>query len=279
MRLLALGILFALAILTSVSFAATNPCSDGTAYFKCSAKSPGMVCGPNGLEPYVKLCPCTSYPGYVQQGEGDTATCVLAKCDDGTASGQCSSTKPKVCMGGSSYADNATKCGCPAGKQIAPDGIFCKSIPCTDQGAKVEEGQCSPKNDGKMCVNGALVDKASACPCKPGQTAVNDKCTILCSDGTEENKCASTKPKKCVNGYLVDRAGDCGCPSGQAAVGNQCTTSILGGGGTDLLGGGSTSGNGTGGDSGTSSPSPCSCCLPTALIGLAGGYVFFRRKE
>lgn len=283
MRLLSLMLVFAGLIafsgIASAQLVVGN-CADGTQYGKCSAKFPGQYCTGNINSPtlgaLLTACPCSKFPGYVQQGDGDTATCIAAKCTDGTASGACSATKPKQCANGA-LIDNSTACGCPAGKRVAPDGVFCEFIPCNDSGVSVPEGTCSPKK-GKKCVNGALIDKASECGCAAGKTKVGESCGVVCSDGTEDAKCSSTKPKKCVNGYLLDDAVACGCPAGLNAVGKQCTSASIGDlGGVDLLGGTGGSGN----ESGTSgSTSALSCpCLPTALIGIAAGFVFSRKKE
>ncbi|MFA6489226.1 MAG: hypothetical protein WCT52_00930 [Candidatus Micrarchaeia archaeon] len=260
----------------------TSPCSDGTPYGKCSTANPGNWCtgspGAHALMQYVALCSCTAVPGWIQDGTGDTATCVQATCDDGTKNGNCAKTKPKVCIGGSAYADNATKCGCPAGKRKAANGIFCESIPCNYSGEIVNEGLCSAKK-AKMCQNGAMVDAATACGCPAGQTKVGEKCSLVCTDGTLNNACSTTKPRKCVDGDLVDDAQSCGCPSGQSAVGKNCAESVLGAlGGVDLLGSGNTNANNSSGGSATSNPLSC-CCLPTALIGIIGGFAFFRKEE
>jgi hypothetical protein len=255
-------------------------CADGTAYGACSTRNPGQYCIGNldspALGTLITICPCSRFPGYIQEGEGDTANCVLAKCDDGTNAGNCAIVKPKVCVGGSLYADNATKCGCPAGKRAAADGIFCGFIPCNDAGVSVPEGTCSPKK-GTKCVSGVLVDKASECGCPAGKTKMGDACSVVCSDGTEDGKCSSTKPKKCTNGYLLDDAVSCGCPEGLNPVGKQCSASVLGGlGGADALSGGNAS-NETGTAGGANALS-C-CCLPTALVGIAGGFIFFRKRN
>jgi len=267
-------ILAAVIIASGIVFAGTDPCEGGaTPYFACSVKSPGYRCGPSGLTLDVASC-CTKIPGYIITGTGDDAACVQAKCDDGTASGSCATTKPKVCIGGSTYADNATKCGCPTGKKMGASGIFCEGIPCTDGAFTVDDGTCSPKKV-KKCIAGVLTDKASECGCPSGQTRNGETCGIVCSDGTKDGDCASTKPKQCVNGYLLDNAVKCGCPDGKNANGKYCTDSILGGLGTnDIVTGGDS--NSTGG-AGGSSPISC-CCLPTALIGIIGGFAVFRKK-
>ena len=253
-------------------------CADGTQYGKCSAKYPGQYCTGSLANPtlgtLLTACPCSKFPGYLQQGEGDSASCIAAKCSDGTASGACASTKPKQCVNGA-LVDNSTSCGCPAGKQVATDGVFCEFIPCNDSGISVPEGTCSPKK-GKKCANGQLSDKASECGCAPGLTKQGETCAIVCSDGTKDGDCSATKPKKCTGGYLLEDAAACGCPSGLNPVGKQCSASVLGGlGGVDTLGG--VTGNQSG-STGGASPLSC-CCLPTALIGIAGGFAVFRKRK
>jgi hypothetical protein len=280
MRHLAFILAFAALALGMAHAITVGSCADGTQYGKCSTTNPGSYCTGSisapSLQLYVAMCKCEAVAGWVQQGEGEGATCVQAKCADGTTNGQCSSvTKPKVCVGGSNYYDNATKCGCPAGKRVAANGISCEFIPCSDGDVSVPEGTCSAKKE-KKCVNGALVDKASECGCPIGETRDGETCGIVCSDGTKDGVCSSTKPKECVNGYLLDNAAKCGCPGGQVAAGKKCTDSVLGGlTGADLLGG--SAGNETGNATGGSSALSC-CCLPTALIGIIGGFAFFRKN-
>jgi hypothetical protein len=258
----------------------TGTCADGTPYGKCSDKNPGQYCtGVSGsltLGVNLKACPCTKWAalGWVQEGSGDSAVCVQAKCTDGTANGECSSTKPKMCSSGV-LTDNATKCGCLAGKRVAPGGLFCESIPCTDGDVTVPEGTCSAKKQ-KKCVSGQLVDKASECGCPTGMTRGGEICEIVCSDGTKDGACSATKPKKCVNGYLIDRAQDCGCPDGLYAAGSVCSASILNSASSaELLSGAEPQGDGAAA-AGSSNALSC-CCLPAALIGIVGGFAFFRK--
>lgn len=265
-------------LLAGIAFASTSDCADGTKYFKCSTVTPGYLCGATGLVLYTKQCPCSDVPGWVQTGEGDTATCILAKCSDGTSAGACSATKPKECVQGV-LLDNAAKCGCPSGKRMAADSVHCEFIPCTDNGVNVPSGTCSPKKERK-CVDGVLVNKASECGCPLGKTMDGESCIFVCSDGTKENQCSATLPKECVNGYLIDNASKCGCPEGKTASGKYCTDSILGAvAGADILSGasGETEAQAEGSSGGTGALS-C-CCLPAALIGVAGGYVFVRKRE
>ena len=290
MKFLAL-VIVSLIVVSGMAFATvdTSPCPDGTAYGKCSTANPGNWCtgapGSHALMQYVTLCPCTVVAGWVQSVDGDAATCVQALCDDGTKNGECAKAKPKVCVGGSAYADNATKCGCPAGKRVASGEVFCEFIPCSYNGETVNEGLCSVKK-GKMCANGTMVDAATKCGCQGGTSKVGEKCATLCTDGTVEGSCAPTKPRRCVSGNLVDDAQTCGCPEGQSKVGSNCASGVLGaiGSGADLLTGGSggnqnqSGGNANGTAGSGSSPLSC-CCLPTALIGIVGGFAVFRKKE
>jgi hypothetical protein len=277
------GIVFVFALL-SLAFCTAHAitvgnCPDGTQYGKCSTANPGSYCTGSisapTLQIYVSKCSCEAVPGWMQDGTGDNAVCIQAKCADGTSNGQCSSvTKPKVCVGGNTYFDNSTKCGCPAGKRVAANGLSCEFIPCNDGGISVPEGTCSAKK-GKKCVNGVLVDKASECGCPTGKTMVGDACGVVCTDGTSDGSCSATKPKQCVNGYLIDNAEECGCPNGQNAVGKQCTTSIFGGsGGASLL---DETGNNSQ-QTGRGANALSCCCLPIALIGIVGGFTFFRKR-
>ena len=283
----------AMVIFSSPSFAiTTGSCSDGTPYGQCSTVTPGDWChgtlATPTLDLFITQCPCEAVQGYTQQGTGDSATCVQAKCDDGTKMGECSQTQganyKKVCVGGSTFTDNATKCGCPdpVKQQVSPSGLVCIYNPCSD-GTK--DNMCSSVTSGKKCTQGNLVDSASTCPCKQGYTKQGEACVLECTDGTVAGQCSTTQPKFCSDtGYLLDNSGKCGCPSGQAAdaSGTRCVNSILGVGGSDILGGGSPSGSGanaSGTSNGTSAGGLQCCCLPTALIGLAGGFVFFRRRK
>ncbi|MCX6772592.1 MAG: hypothetical protein NTV88_02375, partial [Candidatus Micrarchaeota archaeon] len=169
----------------------TGNCVDGTPYGACSSATPGQYCtGTQGnlvLGPNIKTCPCEKYFGWKQQGTGDDATCVQTKCTDGTESGACSSTKPQQCVAGA-LIDNATKCGCldPTKQQISANGQTCEYKPCSD-GTK--DGICSSKAEGKKCVQGSLVDKASDCPCTGGYTKQGETCVMLCEDGTKAGEC------------------------------------------------------------------------------------------
>lgn len=273
MRFGIFGLLFFL-LFAGSAFAGTADCVDGTKYYKCSTTQPGLLCNDGKLIAAVSICPCDKdVPGWTQQGTGDDATCVRAKCSDGTDNNKCSITKPKQCANGA-LADNSATCGCPAGKKPSVNGVTCDFIPCNDSGVSVPEGLCSPKSSGKMCQGGALVDKASSCPCKSGSTKQGESCVVLCEDSTKAGDCSSSKPKECVLsetgvGALIDNAAKCGCPSGMAVDGKRCsTTANVLGGNADLLGGvqPGNSSNQTGATGGAS-PLSCPCC-PAAMIGL-----------
>ncbi|MCX8197269.1 MAG: hypothetical protein N3G80_03065 [Candidatus Micrarchaeota archaeon] len=271
---------FFVLLLLGVIFAGTAPCVDGTKHGSCSKVTPGLYCIDGKLHPYLQLCPCNLVPGWVQQGQGDDATCVQAKCADGTEAGKCSLNKPKQCVAGQ-LVDNSSACGCPQGMKVAPNGITCEFIPCNDSGVIVPEGTCSPKSSGKKCVSGQLVDKASDCPCKSGTVRKGESCILLCVDGTEAGSCSTSKPKECVisetgSAVLVDNAQKCGCPAGMSAEGNRCVApSQLPIAGTmDLIAGNATV------PTPEKSASPFSCfCCPAAFIGLLLlGFVFSKKQ-
>ncbi len=286
---LALSFAFISLLLAGITHAFGEPCADKTTYGHCSTANPGNYCTgtPSALQFYVALCKCEAVPGWVQQGSGDSASCVQAKCPDGSSNGQCSITKPKMCVNGA-LADNSTKCGCPSGKTQSANGVTCDFIPCTDSGVSVPEGQCSPQTRGKICSGGQLVDKASSCPCKSPAVPQGEVCVLFCTgdDGakTKSGDCAASKPQECTVsqtgvGVLVDNAAKCGCPDGKAADGIRCVAKATGvtGGSADLLGANSSS-NQSGSQAGAGALS-CPCC-PAAVIGLLMiGFVAYRKQN
>ena len=280
--MVALSLFVIAAVFAGTAFAIeTRPCVDGTAYGKCSTANPGQYCTGSltspTLGPLISVCPCSNFPGYVQEGSGETATCIAAKCGNIDRNTCDSANKPKFCSNGQ-FISNATRCGCPTGKQVAADKLNCEFIPCNDGGSNVPSGTCSVKKQ-KKCVDGVLVDKASECGCPVGKTKVGEICTVLCPDGTQDAACSATKPKECVNGYLLDNAAKCGCPEGKTAAGKYCADSIFGGlGGAPVLGGDPAS-NDTGEPAAGGASALSCCCLPTALIGIVGGFAFFRKKK
>lgn len=274
-----------LAFAAGVSYALTiSNCADGTQYGICSTAHPGMWCHGSieapTLDLFIDQCPCTAVAGYVQVGTGDTASCELAKCGS-LNNGDCNtSNKPKMCSYGS-FIDNSTKCGCPSGMVKNNDGLGCSYPPCNDTGITVANGVCSSKTIGKKCTNGVLVDKASECPCTGGLTKIGETCVKVCSDGTVEGNCSASQPYACTNAYLMENATKCGCPAGQVAVGTRCgNESAIDGllGITNLstlqLGNQTLVPAGQAGASGN-----LCCCLPTAMMAIAGGFVFSRRRK
>ena len=212
-------------------------------------------------------------------GQGVEDTCVLAQCGN-ISSGNCDpSNQPKdLSMG--VLIDNATKCGCPQGMTMQADKLTCAYPPCNDGGTTVANGVCSARSIGMECVNGQLAWNASFCPCHNGLTQVGQTCVQTCWDGTLAGNCSSTLPEECVNGYLIDNATDCGCPQGEVAVGTECGNASATSGINDItppavpLGSNQTAASNILGGTGSN----C-CCFPTMLAGIAGGYVFFRKKE
>lgn len=144
----------------------------------------------------------------------------LMKCIDGTIGGQCSAGKPSECVLGV-LNDNSAKCGCPPGMRAAPNGKTCEFIPCIDNGATVASGACSPYG-GRKCVEGVLIDSASACGCPSGMASIGDKCEYVCPDGTFNNTCSASKPLFCANRTLINNSAACGCPDGHIISGNSC---------------------------------------------------------
>ena len=85
-------ILVIMALSFSMAHAITiGSCADGTQYGKCSTVNPGSWCTGIMASPtlgaLLSKCPCANYQGWVQQGDGDSAVCVQAKCADGTLNG------------------------------------------------------------------------------------------------------------------------------------------------------------------------------------------------
>jgi len=99
-------------------------------------------------------------------GEQKELNIIVTTCNDGTAYGQCSSTKPKMCVNGV-LVDNCSACGCSSEGQLcnATSGL-CYFQTCSDGTAY---GQCSSTKP-KMCVNGVLTDNCSVCGCSAGQS-------------------------------------------------------------------------------------------------------------
>jgi hypothetical protein len=126
----------------------------------------------------------------------------LKSCSDGTPGGQCSASKPQECVLGQ-LANNANRCGCPAGMRPAADGKACEFIPCMDNGVIVPAATCSPRTVGKKCENGSLIDKPSECGCPAGQFLSGNIC--LCPT-INSQACNITNVTKYHNvTYLFDR--------------------------------------------------------------------------
>ena len=149
-------------------------CSDGTPGGQCSAQKP-MECVLGQLVGNANKCSCPSGMRATANGQG----CESIPCIDNGASvpsGACSQiTIGKKCVGGS-LVDMSSVCGCPSGKRPSADGKTCEFNPCIDNWVSVPNGNCSPQTIGKKCVNGTLLDMASACGCPAGQFATGNTC-------------------------------------------------------------------------------------------------------
>jgi len=177
-------------------------------------------------------CGMRLYDGSLYSGWGNSSSLVVVapapvSCSDGTASGQCSATKPKYCNNGT-LADNCAICGCQAGYSCNSSNNACYLPTCSDG---TGYGQCSATRP-KFCSNGTLVDNCPYCGCPSGQSCnpTNNVCYVpACSDGTLYGLCSVTKPKYCDNGNLVDKCASCGCPSGQScnSTSNTCYLPIV----------------------------------------------------
>ena len=176
-------------------------------------------------------CGMRLYDGSLYSGWGNSSSLVVVapapvSCSDGTASGQCSATRPKYCSNGT-LADNCALCGCPTGQSCNSSNNACYLPTCSDGTAY---GQCSATRP-KFCSNGTLIDNCPYCGCPSGQScnSANNVCYIpACSDGTLYGLCSATKPKYCNNGNLVDNCASCGCPTGQScnSTSNACYVPI-----------------------------------------------------
>jgi len=89
----------------------------------CSPKTSGKMCVNGVLADKASSCPCKA--GTTRQGEA----CAIVLCADGTKYGECSPSRPKDCIltaaNTGALADNAVKCGCPAGQYISGNSCMC----------------------------------------------------------------------------------------------------------------------------------------------------------
>lgn len=122
------------------------------------------------------------------------------KCSDGTKYFECSTTQVGyLCAYGGQLQlfirdaqNKMTKCHCTKFPgYIEMDGVCVKTV-CTIGSDSVQNGQCYDKTHQK-CVNGSLVDDASACGC-PGGKKVSGSVCVDNRDG-----CRWPNSVKCLN--------------------------------------------------------------------------------
>ncbi len=177
---------------------------------------------------------------------GENAINVIPTCSDGTKYGECSTTKPRYCYGGS-LLNKCSFCGCPSNNSCSANGNCNPTVGNTtcfsnlDCGTNQFTGNYYCSNNyitrnfvNYTCLNPGTV--SSRCNvlsypialnyCNPSLnkvciggyancqvTVVNQ--TITCSDGTQNNQCSATKPLYCLNGTLINNCSVCGCSGNQ----------------------------------------------------------------
>jgi hypothetical protein len=125
-------------------------CSDGTALSICSSTKPLYCNAAAVLEPKATLCGCP--PG--TQGQGDFCRVPGGSvCADGTAIGQCSSTKPLFCNPAGALVSDVASCGCPSG--------FVSS-----------GGLCYPSTGGALFLEGPFLSDSAGTPLPATQTGL-----------------------------------------------------------------------------------------------------------
>jgi hypothetical protein len=162
-------------------------CSDGTIWEQCSTTKP-KLCSLRDLINRCSTCGCPS--GETCQTDGSCAVPATPTCSDGTFYGQCSTNayfSNAYCNNqGQLVYNNCYLCGCSTSSTCGTDG-WCTSsaseithLTCSDG---TLYGQCSSTKP-KYCVNGNLIDDASACGCPAGYTSSGDSCIKFIEVGT-----------------------------------------------------------------------------------------------
>lgn len=138
------------------------------------------------------------------------------RCSDGTAYGECSSTKPLRCDNGLLIPD-CTACGCP-------DSFACQKGKCVGTYSCIALYLPVCATDGKTYGNGCYADLVGAIVACDGECPCGDN---QCSDSTPCGWCSGEKPKRCENKTLVDSCDKCECPTGYECQGDgSCTASL-----------------------------------------------------
>ena len=244
-----------MAVILTVSFGVvyTPPCEDGTAYYKCSTKNPGMFCLSTGLVQddgtTADGC-CVKVGGKIENGE-----CVV-RCQDGTKQGQCSTSSE---FGQPYYCDVAS------GKGLVKDTAAC-SCPSNMES---KNGDCVVKQgciyDNPKCSAGMVCNK------------ISNKCVSICDVGEtyDEKTGKCTVPKKTTTTTTTtDNTDTSGSGQQDSTGGANNLNSLIGSGGNEPAATEQT--DSTTGTSG----SGVKCCTSLVLIGavVLAGFAYSKKK-
>ena len=151
---------------------------------------------------------------------------ITGSCADGTSYNGCSATTPGYwCHGSiSSPTLDVLLTVCPCSKTpgwVEQSGVCVQAI-CSDG---TQAGACSMTKP-KQCVNGLLVDNATACHCPTGYQMDANKITcsaIPCNvSGYMVNNGQCYNGQLCQGGQMADKASQCPCTSPAVAQGDKC---------------------------------------------------------
>ncbi|VVB57910.1 Uncharacterised protein [Candidatus Anstonella stagnisolia] len=236
---------------------AASPCSDGTAYGKCSTVTPGKYCigtlSAPALIDGASLCPCPA--GYTTNGD----VCDKQTCTDGTGYNECSSTIGKTwfrCENGQ-LIERASACACPS--DYHKDGEKC----AINDGCLYNKPACPPD---KYCDNENSNATYNSCVPRGGCQYNNPACT-------DSQTCQSDGTCKLKSGCKYNNPG-CNLDK-EVCRNNECVAKSA----FDGLTANSIT-NATTPDSSSGNSLSC-CCLPAAggLVTLAGAFAIRRKKE
>ena len=142
----------------------------------------------------------------------------ITHCQDGTAVGKCSVTKPKICDIYGNLVDDVGSCGCPEKSiKMGNECIF-----SCDDGTLI--GECSSNRPYYCNSKAELEEKASLCGCPLGYDLWDEGCRNTCEDGTAKYVCsAKTPPLYCNGDYeLVMNPLVCGCYPWEFLLEGEC---------------------------------------------------------
>ncbi|MFH1473430.1 MAG: PA14 domain-containing protein, partial [Candidatus Aenigmatarchaeota archaeon] len=209
----------------SFTYELKDKCSDDTLYGQCSSNKPrycddGILvdrCSecycPSGYECQddetckvpacladEKQCPDGSWVGRDPNNNCEFYPCGQLECEDGTAYGLCSSTKPKYCSSGT-LVNNCQDCGCPS-DQTCQSGGTCIELECTNGNTRkytcLDDSQvdwCVCQNNQWDCITSPELQcqVTETCPTQPNypthmwdRTWCNMEMTEKIADSPEE---------------------------------------------------------------------------------------------